>query len=200
MEKSRCRSVVGPKSCSRERTKDLIRSSSAATRRGVKPRPIRPRSWVCTGGSSITIVGAQPELADLVGVEGQALRGGEVLGPPDRVPDVGEPGQRPVRRRLLALRVVVHGVVLAQPRVRRVGVVLEAGVEGVVDRVRHPEDASGGRAIQCNQAPRRSMPSPISFSEPAKDIRTNWWPRRVSKSIPGAVATPVSSSSRWHQA
>ena len=43
------------------------------------------------------------------------------------------------------------------------------------------------------------MPSPISFSEPAKDIRTNWLPRRVSKSIPGAVATPVSSSSRWHQ-
>ena len=53
---------------------------------------------------------------------------------------------------------------------------------------------------QCNHAPRRSIPSTISFSEPAKDIRTNSLPRWVSKSMPGAVATPVSSSSRWHQA
>ena len=55
-------------------------------------------------------------------------------------------------------------------------------------------------AAQGSQAASRSSPSMISSELPAKERRTNSLPRRVSKSIPGAVATPVSSSRRRHQA
>ena len=78
--------------------------------------------------------GSEPELADLVRVEGESLGGGEVLRPSDRVPHVGEPGQCPVGRCLMGLGVVVDGVVLPQRGVRRVRVVLEGRVERVVDR------------------------------------------------------------------
>ncbi len=53
---------------------------------------------------------------------------------------------------------------------------------------------------QPSQRPSRSSPSVISSPLPANDSRTNSLPRRVSKSMPGAVATPVSSSRRRHQA
>jgi hypothetical protein len=42
--------------------------------------------------------------------------------------------------------------------------------------------------------------SETSSGEPANDSRRNFPPSTVSKSTPGAVATPVSASSRWHRA
>ena len=65
-EKSACRSTGAPSaaaraiSWTRSRTNHRSRSSRRWTRRGVKPRPIRARRRVCTGGSSITIVGGSP--------------------------------------------------------------------------------------------------------------------------------------------
>lgn len=41
--------------------------------------------------------------------------------------------------------------------------------------------------------------SVISVGAPANDSRRNEPPSTVSKSMPGAVATPVSRSSRWHR-
>jgi hypothetical protein len=74
--------------------------------------------------------GRKPEGADLVGIEGQTLRGGEAAAVADGVPDVVEPGQRPERR----VAVAVHRVVVAQLAVRRIGVELERVREGVVAR------------------------------------------------------------------
>lgn len=46
----------------------------------------------------------------------------------------------------------------------------------------------------------RSSASEISVGAPAKENLRNEPPSTVSKSMPGAVATPVSASSRWHRA
>ena len=69
----------------------------------------------------------------------------------------------------------------------------------VTPAVRRPPRRRAHRSTQPTQRPSRSSPSVISSALPAKDSRTNSLPRRVSKSIPGAVATPVSSSRRRHQ-
>ena len=103
------------------------------------------------------------------------------------VPDVLEPGQRPEPRRAMVSLVVVHGLVVAEPGVAGVGIGKERRVQWVEDG--HP-----------SQPPRRSSPSVISAALPAKENRTNSLPLLVSKSMPGAVATPVSSSRRRHQA
>ena len=68
-----------------------------------------------------------------------------------------------------------------------------------VDAERAERDAH--QAVPRSSHPAsRSRPSCISAAAPANESRTNSWPRRVSKSMPGAIATPVSSSSRRHQA
>lgn len=51
-----------------------------------------------------------------------------------------------------------------------------------------------------SHASSRSSASVISAGAPANDSRRNLPPSTVSKSTPGAVATPVSASSRWHSA
>ena len=143
-------------SCSRTRAwKSTAVAVAVATRRSRPAGPARtrgsgPRARVTRlRGEPAADQGAQPglpgrvehhdrrgdaELADLVGVEGQAARGGEHLGASYGVPDVREPGQRPELRRAAVRRVAVDRVVLAQPGERRVGVREELGVERVVGR------------------------------------------------------------------
>ena len=48
---------------------------------------------------------------------------------------------------------------------------------------------------QPSQEPMRRNASSMSLVGPANDSRTNEPPRTVSKSIPGAIATPVSANS-----
>lgn len=50
-----------------------------------------------------------------------------------------------------------------------------------------------------SQESMRSSASLISAGAPANENRRNLPPSTVSKSMPGAVATPVSASSRWHR-
>ena len=94
----------------------------------------------------------------------------------------------------------VHGVQLwvALPEATRDGAAQFEHHEQLHSLLRH-RPAHALACVRHNQAPNRRTPSLISASEPANDIRTNSLPRRVSKSTPGAIATPVSWSSRRHQ-
>lgn len=59
---------------------------------------------------------------------------------------------------------------------------------------------SGGGARYWAHRAMRSTASLISSGWPAKENRTDWWPRVGSKSMPGVTATPSSSSQRAHSA
>jgi hypothetical protein len=63
---------------------------------------------------------------------------------------------------------------------------LRRTIEGVAQFVPRSQDSS------------RVSDSAISAGAPANESRRNEPPSTVSKSMPGAVATPVSSSRRWH--
>lgn len=77
---------------------------------------------------------------------------------------------------------------LIGPRVD-LDVYIEQTFEHAVDCTR------GHRQVQRSQEPIRASASVISAAAPAKDSRTNEPPCTVSKSTPGAMATPVSANS-----
>lgn len=56
-----------------------------------------------------------------------------------------------------------------------------------------------GQLTDGSQDSSRASASAMSVGVPANDSRRNLSPATVSKSTPGAVATPVSRSSRWHR-
>lgn len=91
--------------------------------------------------------------------------------------------------------VVHHSVAgISQACVSSPEQVLVGLLSRTIDGLRHMTATSG------SQASSRASASMISAGAPAKERRRNFPPSTVSKSMPGAVATPVSASSRWQSA
>ena len=117
-----------PTSGSRQRTQYWRTwSSSAAMRRGVNTRDMRPRCIVCTGGSSKRITPGRQVDAGADDVEDVAAGVGEVLPGAQRRLDVGVARQHP---EVVAV-VVVDRRLVAQPGVGRVRVGVDLDVVGV---------------------------------------------------------------------
>ena len=125
-----------PSVSTRSRTKRRKSSSRRETRRGVNAEPIKPRSRVCTGGSSITIVGARPSSAGSLR-KVMPCAEEKLGGVAHRVPDVGEAGQDVEVAITVPAGVAVHRIVVAQLPVGGIGVVELGRVVRVVGRRRH---------------------------------------------------------------